>query len=40
MNFLDYNATEEEKRKYLDASIKEPEVPMLIIRGCKIKCVS
>lgn len=31
MDFLDYDATEEEKKKYLDASIKEPEVPMLII---------
>lgn len=31
MDFLDYDATEEEKKKYLDAGIKEPEVPMLII---------
>lgn len=31
MDFLDYDATDEEKKKYLDSSVKEPEVPMLII---------
>lgn len=31
MEFLDYDATEEEKQKYINAGKKEPEVPMLII---------
>lgn len=31
MDFLDYNSTDEEKRAYLSAGKREPEVPMLII---------